>query len=430
MACIAEQLFAIHRISAHVSEAEPERLKVIVRTVLAMPHTVPLVLVLDGLDEITDPVQTGEFALGPYWFPETLGDNVHVVLGVRFAPGLENLEKLRDKLALPAIDPFEMDNLAPGAIRELLDAPHQHLADAIHHKTRGLANYVVAVTDAVNQSRNADGATAQLGRLPENFGDYANKAMDGALRQNREWLDPLGFLAAASGPLTKSELLRLCATSRDQLRESDLRRPPWDIARWLIQESGAWSFQHDAIAEARRDGMEYELGSFRERLLDDCAAWASHRDPYSLIHYTDDLLQEIRGHEDSGDAWEALYTLALSDDFRAAQRDQVPQQSSLPLRAIQTAIRVVVTRNDPLATVSLMLAHLEAVNTLRNESPGQSHYREVPSGLDSTVTGGAPVWTVSLGTPLERISPTCPIPASIAPSVTTCSRSSPSRCAE
>jgi hypothetical protein len=150
MACLAEQLLSASRIEARVSELETERLKSILITLLAMPHAIPTVIVVDGLDEISESSANGKFALGQGWFPEALGENVHVVFGVRFGPGLADVEKLRSELHVPDIEEFLLDDLDLAAVEGLVNEPRQHFAESIYQKTQGLAIYAAAVADAVN----------------------------------------------------------------------------------------------------------------------------------------------------------------------------------------------------------------------------------------------------------------------------------------
>ncbi len=392
MACIAEQLLATHRIRGRISEAEPDRLKAALKMLLGMPHTQPLIVLLDGVDEIAGMSGSSRFALGAGWFPDRLGANVHVVFSLRLGPGLADVNDLKRRLQTGPIQDFPLGNLDIEAIRDLLADDRRDLASAILDKTGGVAIYAASVATALGQaSPDVDGSMI-VQALPEQFSDYVRHALREEVEGARHWLDPLRFLAVASGPLTTDELLRLCdfPDSRDPLSAEDLDPPPWGIARWLSpHNSETWSFQHESIASAYGERITRELRAIRSRLLADCANWRNHRGPYSLRRYSGDLWKSIL--EDGGTEHNtSLYALALDVDYRSTQQQAFPNEPALVSLTIQHAIRAAVARDDLALIVKLLFAHVEAMDALRQESPLAAARRgDLERGM----------WLASLGKP-------------------------------
>ncbi len=360
MRCLVEQLLITHGIRGQPPIALDD-VKAVFRRLLGFDHFRRLVIVIDGVDEALDGIRAGAFAFGRGWFPQVLGDNVMVVLGTRFGAGIADISELENGIAVGSINEFRLDNLDVDAIQDLLPQESRSLAGSIEQRTGGLAIYASAVAEAIRREPD-NAARAQLVEiLPDSFVEYVTEGLATAAAASRQWVRALGCLAAASGPLDTSELLRISRSAPPFLQAVDLQSPNWSIGRWLRERSGYWSFQHDSIAEAYREGIRPDLQEFRQQILDDSQNWSEHKGPYSLRFFAGDLLAARK--------YDQLYCLALNPEYREMQVRHYAGQPRLSLDTLQAAIRGMVLSKSWEKVARLLLIHLSVARMLHKESP-------------------------------------------------------------
>ena len=162
LTCLCEQLLATHDLRAVLYEARIDKLGVILKKTLTLPHPIPLVVVLDGLDEAVDFQRPGKFPFEQDLFPNRLGENTTVIFSVRAPEGDETAGWFGERLGID-VNHWHLPELDEAAVRELLGscrteslqakaADPQFVAE-LTLKTGGLAIYLRYLIDELDNTR-------------------------------------------------------------------------------------------------------------------------------------------------------------------------------------------------------------------------------------------------------------------------------------
>jgi hypothetical protein len=400
---VVEQLAQRHGRTGELPPALDER-RALYHELMREPLERTQVLVLDGLDEVTD------WDLSPY-LSMRLPRLFHVIATVR-GVGQDWLREYglppeqTHELALGGLTPDEVVDVlraagAPGADKATVAAVVRVSTDEAAGD--GSDPLFVRIL-AEDLASGAVGPAGMAGRAPglERYFDewWASLKASAGDEPTR---DLLGTLAAAAGPIARADLEALHPSLTDawtaDLFDDVLER----VRRYVVtQPTGELALAHPRFALYLRDRIR--IDRYRDGLLAYCREWRRTRSPYALRYYAKhladaDLWDELYclvGVRDSGEPFPtARYSVEGSDagfladldrawrkadDAGVADPGAVAQQARFAL--VQSSLRSKAA-NVP---VPLMVALLEAGEWTAETA--LDHARQLPDPLERSTALG------------------------------------------
>jgi hypothetical protein len=261
--------------------------------------------VLDGLDEVS------QWKLAPY-LGRRLPPHLHIIVTVRDVG-----QDWRADYGFPGdqVTPLPLGGLERSEIRELFAELGK--AGARIASEDALLDHVVARAAYENDPRlgadpfyirflaedvaSAEVAPEEIPAQPQGLEAYLERwwkqivqlAGDVPVR------DLFGSLAAAVGPIARSDLETINASLRDDWAGDFFDQVLMRVRRVVRQDKdGLFSLAHPRlrhyIADPKRIG---KINDYRQRLLDYCTQWRKHRSPYALASYGTHLTEVGRVEE-------------------------------------------------------------------------------------------------------------------------------------
>src|SRR5262249_36014625 len=184
-----------------------------------------LVVVLDGLDEASDPRNPGSFAFPEDLLPRALGERTAVVLAARASASEDPAAWFGQRLGVP-LQHFTLPELDAQAVARLLAqakrpdlnarAGDPAFVERILRNTGGLAIYLRFLVDELDHAQPGDWDRI-VDQLPRHFREFVSQtaAVGG---DHRAWQVPFRFLALAKGPLSGDDLMALTRGSQHPLQ--------------------------------------------------------------------------------------------------------------------------------------------------------------------------------------------------------------------
>ena len=265
---LCKQLLALHRVGGELP-FEIGDLKSLYAELIGLPapEQRPLVVVLDGLDEVLNTLRPG-----PALFPERLGDGVHVVFSAR-ATGknwLNDLGLSLTKERVITLGQLGRDDIAEVLARAELPATDIVL-DKLAEQTKGDPFYVA---DIVRSLLVAGGDVAVLDDLPADHSDYLKAWWNDAIgRVTRPgFIDLMGTLAALHAPLARNELMVI--SRDDELKPATIDLLLEEAARYLERdEQHRYWLTHDRIRQFVQGRLGNDMDIYRQRLVEFARHW-------------------------------------------------------------------------------------------------------------------------------------------------------------
>lgn len=178
----------------------------------------------------------------------------------------------------------------------------------------------------------------------------------------------LGVLAAAQMPLTAGQLLNFSG-----LTQQDVNDLLFDVRQFLAPgqaEQGQYQLYHQSLPDflqkqERAKEFWIDLPSFHQRIAtyyqEQIATHWEMCDEYGLRYQSFHLLE--------AKCYETLFTLARDRDFQQVQIQIFPDDPTLPLRTLQTALRGAADNNNAPAMAEFLLAHARYIVQSQQETP-------------------------------------------------------------
>jgi len=94
-----------------------------------------------------------------------------------------------------------------------------------------------------------------------------------------------------------------------------------------------------------------------EDLMEWCARWQKHKNPYALRYYAEHLYDENQ--------WDKLFTLSKDEVFASVQAECLPSEPDLPLKTVQTALRGAAKTDNAAAMAEFLLLHAQRLMRTR-----------------------------------------------------------------
>jgi hypothetical protein len=349
----------------------------------------PLLLLIDGLDEITDWDSTGPTLL----LPSPMPPNVFVIASVRSDPsGSRDLAPNWDRdreLSLARL-PRGAIGEALGAYREGELRPYADDAEIcarLENATGGIPLYLdFAIQVLAEEARAGRPPAAALAEVElrtasseanaeERFASF----LRGHLRQlhatvpnltERPEYRLLQLLVASGDPLYEDDLVKL---EIDPLALVDLR-----IMRWIAgPEAGAYSLPHRFLggALARAFG-EAAMEQGRTTLRRLALSWAKSPTPYAARHLPALLEAELENPRHADKARRALLEISSNRGFLKLQAELVRDEPELRSKTLARAATVALEADDGPAAIDLALLRIDLGNAI--ESPLQALRAKAP----------------------------------------------------
>lgn len=298
---VVQQMAAWHGHHAELPETLNE-LRALYQEFVDTPLEQQQVLLLDGLDEVT------QWQLAPY-LSRRLPAHLHLIVSVR-----DIGQDWRSDYGLPAdqLTALPLGGLQGDEIRSLLAGLGEageriagdptligHIVEqAAYQNDPALGADPFYVRFLAEDVANALLSPAQIAEQPKGLDAYLDRwwkqivqlAGDAPLR------DLFGTLAAAVGPIARSDLEALNASLRDDWAGDFFEQVLARVRRLVRQDSGGrYGLAHPRlrhyVADPRRIG---KINDYRSRLLDYCLRWREHRSPYALSFLASHLAEADR----------------------------------------------------------------------------------------------------------------------------------------
>jgi hypothetical protein len=324
------------------------------------PWPIPLVVVVDGLDEAEDWTPNTS-----YHVPTNLPDNIFFIVSAR--PIADH--DWPNELKFPHHDDIlKLDALSEGDVALLLRAAGGEaaaLADdkmfvkALRAKSDGDPLFLrfAALPDII--ARKYTGKEA-LGAMPQGLAAYLIKwweELKKPVGEKESVRELIGLLTVARGALTRADLIELDPSGKQLGSRVDYAIGL--VARFLVgNETDGYILRHPRFRDfvASRYAPK-ELDEFRVKLSDFCARWAEHGSRYAIRFFARHLLDGL------GDSMkpaasgiiERLVALLADENFQTTYMEQVRDFIELE-RDMREALRQVARMDGPLAVPIARLA--------------------------------------------------------------------------
>ena len=301
---VLQQMAAWHDQRPELPDAINE-LRALYQAFVDTPLEQSQVLVLDGLDEVS------QWKLAPY-LGRRLPPRLHVIVTVR-----DTGQDWRTDYGFPSdqVTTLPLGGLERSEIRDLFaglgaagariagdDALLDHVvARAAYENDPRLGADPFYIRFLAEDVASAEVAPEEIPAQPQGLEAYLDRwwkqivqlAGDAPVR------DLFGTLAAAVGPIARTDLETINASLRDDWAGDFFDQVLARVRRVVRQhKDGRYSLAHPRlhryVADPKRIG---KINDYRQRLLDYCARWREHRSPYALAGYGTHLAEAGRGEE-------------------------------------------------------------------------------------------------------------------------------------
>ena len=334
---VVEQLTLLQRRDAQIPDSI-EKLRAMYHHLLTEAVDEPLVLVLDGLDEVSS------WKISPY-LSRHLPANIHVIVTVR--------DVGQDWATVYEIPPDQIIHLKlDGLSREELGVAFRRVGgqgvvlgddDTILDQIVRVAAYgddtdlgadPLFVRFLLEDAAAGSLTPESLARQPRGVSAYLDQWWEElkVLAGNDAALDFFGTLAAALGPMGRADLVQINPSLRLTGGWAD---DPFDT---VLTKARRMIFGNDeegyALALPRlRSYMRSKPGMsvYSRRIRDYCANWHEHKSSYALAYYPQHLLEE--GQK------EALYGLVSKPWIEARAQESTYQAPAADLRLVMEVAR-------------------------------------------------------------------------------------------
>lgn len=342
----------------------------------------PLVIVFDALDEAEGKINH---------FLNPLPDGVYVIVSIRadeneVPPYFSSWEEL---IAPDKSNLLYLKNLDDVAVRnwlwitEPIFSLDDDLVNKVYEKTDGLPLYLNYLIDDLVREK-AKGKTIEdlkllLQTTPKGFSNYVNKQYsDLSQSLSNDWQNKIDSLicslCVSLGALDNYDIKNLTGITQTEIEGFPPRAWRWVRIVDDLERNKIFYFDHLLIRDVFVKKFEDELENTLEKLLNYCSRWSEHeKNHYALLHYSEHLFQLQKFQE--------LYKLAKDKSFLESQTRTFPNQPTINLQTIQTALQGAMEADDASEIVEFMLRHTTQVLELSNKSPldalGQSYDRAI-----------------------------------------------------
>lgn len=324
--------------------------------------THPLLLLIDGLDEIASGAMTIAKLL-----PSTLRPYVHVIVSSR--PNPEPLEQVASDHPFRTAQVRALNTFGEAELRELLTqfgatpAVGDTLVSRVMQLTKGeplFARFVCQEVAEQGEVRLSALEQRQPAGVEEYFNDQLNDLKQ--LATSKLTRQILGLLLVALRALTDEEYA-------DVLEEGlwtigDALQP---IRRFLIGEERLELIHLQFRRAVARQYSPKEQETFRLQLLDwgrryQNSDWSTGTPAYLLMYYSQHLIMAKQ--------WTELFSLACDDRYLTEQHKAFHEDPTLPLQTIVAALKAAIELDDPVKMGQFILRHADYVSrSLINETP-------------------------------------------------------------
>ena len=336
----------------------------------------PLVIVLDGLDEMEDkPVSP---------FPDNLPDEVFIITSFRASTDSEiclpaDWLKNTKRITLGGLSPEDIGSLLKVSQRQELAslADDPAIIGVMADRTKGYTLFLKYLVDDLHTfAGTEDELRSKIEQISDSFNSYIHQQFEELHSSYPEFAELFTLLSILKGPITDQEVAGIIGIAETNLAKL---LAPRRVARWvdIKKENGrrTFAFHHSSIADAVRQQWRVDARTFLEKkLLPYCRQWRDYAiwdRRYILRFYGEHLSEDALVDE--------LYTLARDQDFLQAQSTLYPEQPSLPLKVIQLALQGAAGRDDGKSMAEFLLMHAYRVHEVLLETPltalrsGDSH---------------------------------------------------------
>ena len=348
----------------------------------------PLVMVLDGLDEIeaTWGVVSPNFAL-------PLPENVCLIASAR-ADTEEDpaflAEWLRKSTRIQLSGLQEEEHisawLSQTSSGELAGcAAYEGFVSKVKETTKGYPLYLSFLTqDLLDKAHeissdepntNCDILERELDRKPNGFTSYVREqwielCQTDLTPPRRQ--DLFALLTITLGPIRQADVEAVT-----KLRSGELVGLPHRVRRWLTKteaqpENPLYTFGHPILAEEFSLAIgEGQVSEAVRRLLRHCEHWQEHKSPYALRYYAEHLRKAATAETSSQREFlqTTLYSLARNEEFAKKIEEIFPDEPELSLHPIQNALLYAEEVDDGGMMAELVFRHHYRLTALTKQSP-------------------------------------------------------------
>ncbi|MFP4577546.1 MAG: AAA family ATPase, partial [Coleofasciculus sp.] len=359
---LLKQLYLYHNIRNGQFPNDPNQMRDILVGMLEKPVSPEgkrLVIVLDGLDEASEPLEP---------FFTRLPDGVFVIASARAEVGdePEYLRNWTDNAQRLYLNRLRREAIPKwlGQISELVTySQNQDFVQRLDEITGGFPLYLRYLIDELRQAaKKGQDVQGVLRNSPGGFKAYVKEqfrqlAKVDEIKRQREVRELFALLSVALGALSEDDIEALTA-----LNAWDLADLPWQATRWFSIQTGCYSFAHPLLAQEFKGALGHQASLAEAKLIDYCAKWQEYHSSYGLRYYAEHLGKAKR--------WQELYAIARNPDFAATQLEQLPDEPNLPLKTVQIALQGAAEEDKAEKMAEFVLVHAHRLGqTNAQESP-------------------------------------------------------------
>jgi hypothetical protein len=294
LSMLCQQLLTFHQLGGDLPRFSLELRRLTADLLrLASSTGEPLVVLIDGLDELTG------LKLGPGLFPGDLPHGTSVVLSARDVSKVDWERRLGIRLEVDArIELEPLDEAGVGEVVRIAAIPglDEQLVPLLLDKSQGDPFYVHDLLDLVRTRKPSDVATA-LGMAPAGHGEYLKRWWSDGIRQCgvEPFADLLGVLAVAKAALTAEELASV--SDADKLNNAGMADLLENATRYVAgNEFVGYEISHTRIRLFVEGLLKDTMPTYRRRLAAYCSRWqdgttSPHARDYALTYGMEHFLE-------------------------------------------------------------------------------------------------------------------------------------------
>jgi WD40 repeat protein len=348
---VVQQMASWHKRTEEVP-SDLNELRALYQQFLNTPLERPQVLVLDGLDEVTN------WSLAPY-LSRHLPACLHLILTIRDVgqdwhakyqlPPDQVRHLMLDGLNRTTVEAVfrAADGLHPDFSQAIADDPH--LLDQIVRIAAYQTNPELGADPFYVRLLAEDAAAGKLTRAmlegqPSGLKAYLDRWWQEirSIAGSRPIRDLFGTLTAALGPLSRKDLENVNPSLEDEWSTDYFAEVLGQVQRFVITTDRGYALAHPRLQEYLLSKIRVD--TYREQLIAYCSDWARHGSPYALSYYTQHLALSNASKQLVATVIDLRYivakafllnSFAVENDIKLALR-LTPED--LTLRALHSAI--------------------------------------------------------------------------------------------